>query len=60
MCLTTEAFALFLNLISSDLITSEPGRITINAEVAKVRWIATGEHWCTEDAKGVQRVRFYR
>ena len=47
MCLTTEALALFLNILSATEITMEPGRITIHAETRDAHWVAVDDEWCT-------------
>jgi len=47
MCLTAEALALFLNMIATPEITTEPGRIVIHAETRDAHWIAIGDEWCT-------------
>lgn len=48
MCLTAEAFALFLNMISVPEITTEPGRIILHAQARDAHWIAVEDHWCTK------------
>ncbi|EAQ05006.1 hypothetical protein OB2597_06970 [Pseudooceanicola batsensis HTCC2597] len=48
MCLTPEALAMFLNLLSPDIIDVEPNRITVRAEVRDAVWLATGDKWCTD------------
>ena len=48
MCLTAEALALFLNLLNPDLISSESGRITVNATERDAVWVLTeDDKWCT-------------
>lgn len=47
MCLTAEAFALFLNLIMVPEITSEPGRIIVHAATRDAHWVAVDDKWCT-------------
>ncbi|SPF77900.1 hypothetical protein [Pseudoprimorskyibacter insulae] len=47
MCISTEALALFLNMILHTPMTSEPGRITIHAEARNAYWVAVGDRWCT-------------
>lgn len=47
MCLTTEALALFLNLIAFDLVDMQPDRIVVRAETRDAHWVAHGERWCT-------------
>ncbi len=48
MCLTTEALALFLSILSTGAIIREPGRITVAAEVRTAVWERQGDTWCTE------------
>ncbi len=48
MCLTLEALAVFLNILGTDIVTTEPGVITINAETAPAVWVAAGDLWCTQ------------
>lgn len=47
MCLTTEALALFLNMIMVPDITMEPGRIIVHAETRDAHWVAVDDEWCT-------------
>lgn len=47
MCLTNEAFALFLNLIGAGLMTHEGPTITIHATEGDVTWHAVVNDWCT-------------
>ncbi|WP_299784768.1 hypothetical protein [uncultured Marivita sp.] len=47
MCLTVEAFALFLNMIAVPEITSEPGRIVVHATTRDAHWVAVEDEWCT-------------
>lgn len=48
MCITAEALALFLNLLSPDIITTEAGRITVHATEAEAVWVLTADdEWCT-------------
>ena len=52
MCLTTEALALFLNMILAP-VTTEPGRIIVHAEERDAHWgrfeaAGAEETWCTE------------
>jgi hypothetical protein len=48
MCLSAEAFALFLNIIGAGLMTPGDARITVHATEGDVVWheVAAGE-WCT-------------
>ena len=47
MCLTTEAFALFLTLIGGDIVTGDTTRITVHATQGDVTWHAVVDDWCT-------------
>lgn len=47
MCLTTEAFALFLTILGSNIVTVETNRITIHATSGDVAWHAVVDEWCT-------------
>ena len=47
MCLTTEALALFLNLIAFDMVSLSPDRIVIKAETRDAHWVAHNGEWCT-------------
>lgn len=47
MCITTEALALFLNLLSAQIITTEPGRVIVAAEAGDVHWVENADRWCT-------------
>lgn len=47
MCLTAEALALFLNLLSPDVITTEAGRIVIHATDRRAVWVQSQDRWCT-------------
>ncbi len=47
MCLSTEALALFLNLLPAALIGSEPGRVIIHSEAGDAHWVARADEWCT-------------
>lgn len=48
MCLTTEALALFLNLIGSEIVTADPGVFTIHATEGPVEWVERDNMWCTD------------
>ncbi|WP_168797740.1 hypothetical protein [Aliishimia ponticola] len=48
MCLSAEAFALFLSLLPMDIITTTPGEITIHATVKDAHWLQVGDRWCTD------------
>ena len=47
MCLTAEALALFLNLLSPEIVSTEPGRVIVHAAEGDVHWIARADAWCT-------------
>jgi len=47
MCLSTEAFALFLNLLAFDMLTMEPQRVIVHAAVRDAHWVAVDDRWCT-------------
>lgn len=47
MCLTTEAFALFLNVIGMGIVTAEANTVTIHATSGDVSWHAVVDEWCT-------------
>jgi hypothetical protein len=47
MCLTTEAFALFLNLIGAAVTTHDGPTVTIHATQGDVTWHAVVDDWCT-------------
>ncbi len=55
MCLSTEAFALFLSLLGPEIVTSEPDRITIHATEQDVLWMRRDEGWCTNAAPAHMR-----
>ena len=47
MCLSSEAFALFLNLLSPEIVTSAPGTVTVHATARDVVWRQTeADQWC--------------
>lgn len=48
MCLSAEAFALFLSILSPEIITSTPGAITIHATTQNAVWLRVGDRWCTD------------
>ena len=47
MCLTTEAIALFLNLLDPQSISMEAARITIHATESDAVWVQVEDKWCT-------------
>ncbi len=47
MCLSADALALFLNLLSPEIVATEPGRVIVHAAEADVHWIARADEWCT-------------
>ena len=58
MCLTTEALAVFLNLVAFDLVTLAPDRIVIAAETRDAHWVAHAEEWCTMAPQFDRMARF--
>ena len=48
MCLTTEMLAIFLNILSAGMVTTEADRITVHAEAGDAVWIASGNLWCVD------------
>ena len=48
MCISFEAFALFLNLLPSEIVETSPGQIIIHAEVRPAVWQVVDDQWCTE------------
>lgn len=58
MCMTFEALAVFLNLLGSDIVTTEPGRVTIHAETADAVWQVAGDLWCTDAPELEANARF--
>lgn len=55
MCLTAEALALFLNLLSPAIIDSAPGRITLTSTEPHTHWVPVEDKWCT-DAPQIDRM----
>ena len=47
MCMSLEALALFLNIIDPDIVSSEPGFITVHATEGDVVYVEQDENWCT-------------
>lgn len=47
MCMTTEFFALFLNILGADMVSMAPERITVHATEADAVWVARDDKWCT-------------
>ncbi len=47
MCLTTAAFAMFLNMLPGDRVEPAGNRVIIHAETRAAHWVANGDHWCT-------------
>jgi len=58
MCLTAEALALFLNIIGPEIVTAEPGRITVHAAAGDAQWVAAGTQWCTRAPQTESAARF--
>jgi len=46
MCLTAQAFGLFLSIISLNNVSVEEKRVTIHTPQEDVYWIHAGEKWC--------------
>ncbi len=52
MCISAEALAVFLNLLSFDIINmDQPGRIVIQSEARPAHWVQQSgdgrDEWCT-------------
>ncbi|WP_068116439.1 ketol-acid reductoisomerase [Tropicimonas marinistellae] len=47
MCLTTEAFLLFLSILPSTIVETSSDRIVIHAEVRDAVWEVKEDKWCT-------------
>ena len=47
MCLTTEAFAVFLTILGAQLATPDGQRVTVHATEGDVVWHAVVDDWCT-------------
>lgn len=58
MCLTTEAFALFLNLISAGHFTHDGPAVTIHATAGDVTWHKVVDDWCTAAPYGQGQLPF--
>lgn len=54
MCLTAEAFGIFLSIITLNNVSVDDGRVTIHTPQTDVIWLAIGEQWCT-GAPGTDR-----
>ncbi|MEP1200494.1 MULTISPECIES: hypothetical protein [unclassified Tateyamaria] len=52
MCLTAEAFGLFLSIISLHNVSVEQGLVTVHTPDRDVTWMATGALWCTTAPDG--------
>lgn len=52
MCLTAEAFGLFLSIISLHNVSVEQGLVTVHTPDRDVIWMATGAMWCTTAPNG--------
>lgn len=46
MCLTAQAFGMFLSIISLNNVSVEDKRVTIHTPEQDVYWIHAGEKWC--------------
>jgi hypothetical protein len=61
MCLTAEALAVFLNLLDPSIVTTAPGRITVNAAERPAVWVVSAaELWCTSAPALDRDARFER
>ena len=58
MCLTAEALALFLNMITGPDITMEPGRIIVHAQTRDAHWVSVEDEWCTMAPQIDRMIRF--
>jgi hypothetical protein len=58
MCLTTEAIALFLNLLDPEVISMQAGQITIHATERDAVWTQVEEKWCTQAPQLDKLARF--
>ncbi|MDD9724871.1 hypothetical protein PVV74_05350 [Roseovarius sp. SK2] len=47
MCLSNEAFALFLNMIGTGIFTIEGTTVTVHATEGDVTWHEVVDEWCT-------------
>lgn len=47
MCLSIEAFALFLNLLPIALVDQSPDRVVIAASAGDAHWLPVADQWCT-------------
>ena len=47
MCLSNEAFALFLNIIGLGLTTQQGDTVTVHASAGDVTWHAVVDEWCS-------------
>ena len=47
MCLTTEAFAVFLNILGLGLVSGDAHSVTVHATAGDVAWYAVVDEWCT-------------
>ena len=52
MCITTELLALFITMLSPEIVSAEEDRITIHATEGDRVWVAKGDIWCTDDVAG--------
>ncbi|MGK7653920.1 MULTISPECIES: hypothetical protein [unclassified Roseovarius] len=50
MCLTSEAFALFLTTIGASILSTEAGTVTVHATEGDIAWVAVGDRWCIDEA----------
>lgn len=47
MCLSAEAFAVFLNLLGASVVTTDIHQVTVHATRGDVTWHASVDDWCT-------------
>ncbi len=48
MCITIEALALFLNMLSPEIVETQPGRVLVHADAGTAVWEERGALWCTD------------
>ncbi|MBV0912297.1 hypothetical protein [Anianabacter salinae] len=48
MCITAEALALFLNLLSPEIIETRPGQVLVHATEGTAVWEKQEDLWCTK------------
>ncbi|QFT93962.1 hypothetical protein FIU86_14025 [Roseovarius sp. THAF9] len=50
MCLTSEAFALFLTTIGAGILSSDAGTVTVHATEGDIEWVAVDNRWCIRES----------